>query len=348
MIAHPRLAALALLLVLASVPADAAKLPNVVFILTDNHGAWTLGCYGNRDIRTPHIDRLAREGLRFTRAFSSNGVCSPTRATYLTGLLPSQHGVHCYLRAGEAQTGPEAYSTIGEFRSLGEILRDAGYECGMVGKWHLGANATPQEGFSAKHWITMPHGATAAFYDAAVIEEGETRNEPQYLTDLWTERGVRFIEENRDRPFFLYLPYNGPYGLGRSLLRPARNRHAEHYADKPLLSFPRREPHPWLFNNREYINNEQAMRRFAAELSAVDDGVGRILETLDKLGLAENTLVIFTADQGWAGGQQGIWGMGDHTRPLHAFDGTMHIPLIFRHPAKIARSDAPRGEVAAR
>ncbi|MBW3597030.1 MAG: sulfatase-like hydrolase/transferase [Planctomycetes bacterium] len=318
------------------IPSVAAQRPNVVFILTDNHGAWTLGCYGNTDIRTPHIDRLASEGMRFTRAFSSNGVCSPTRATYLTGLLPSQHGVHCYLRAGEAQTGPEAYSTIGEFRSLGEMLRDAGYECAMIGKWHLGANVTPQEGFSAKHWITMPHGATSTFYDAAVIEDGRTRNEPQYLTDLWTERSVEFIKDNRDRPFFLYLPYNGPYGLGRSLLLPARNAHAEHYADDLLLSFPRREPHPWLFNNRDYINNVQAMRRFAAELSAVDDGVERILRTLEELGLEENTLVIFTADQGWTGGQHGIWGMGDHTRPLHAFDGTMHIPLIFRHPGAIA------------
>src|SRR2546430_12320360 len=94
--------------------------PNVVIILTDNQGAWTLGCYGNPDIRTPHIDRLASEGMRFTRALSSNPVCSPTRATFLTGLLPSQHGVHSFLDP-KYMMGPEAYNTLAEFTSLGEV-----------------------------------------------------------------------------------------------------------------------------------------------------------------------------------------------------------------------------------
>ena len=106
--------------------------PNVVLIMTDNHGAWTLGCYGNPDIKTPHIDRLATEGIRFTEAFSSNAVCSPTRATYLTGLIPSQHGVHCYLGRNEAQMGAKAYSTIAEFRTLPQILSDNGYEIGRA------------------------------------------------------------------------------------------------------------------------------------------------------------------------------------------------------------------------
>src|SRR4051812_50151045 len=100
------------------VQSASARPPNVVFILTDNQGAWTLGCYGNPDIRTPNIDRLAAQGMRFARAFSPNGVCSPTRASLLTGLMPSQHGVHSYLNANEAQVGPGAYCTIGEFRSL--------------------------------------------------------------------------------------------------------------------------------------------------------------------------------------------------------------------------------------
>lgn len=307
--------------------------PNVVLIMTDNHGAWTLGCYGNPDIRTPNIDRLAAEGIRFTRAFSSNAVCSPTRATYLTGLLPSQHGVHCYLRANEAQMGPDAYSTIAEFDTLPEILAAAGYDCGLVGKWHLGDNLRPQLGF--REWVTTPHGHTTTFYDAPVIEDGEVRREPQYLTDFWTERAVRFIEGDRDRPFFLLLTYNGPYGLGASLKRPSRNRHAEYYSMLELPSFPREAMHPWLFSNRQFLNNVTATRRFACELSAVDDGVGAVMQTLRENGLDEQTLVIFTADQGWSGGQHGLWGMGDHTRPLHAFDGTMHIPLIVRHPGRV-------------
>jgi arylsulfatase A-like enzyme len=313
--------------------AEAPRPLNLVLILTDNHSPWTLGCYGNRDIRTPNIDRLAGEGMLFERCYSSNAVCSPTRATLLTGLMPSQHGVHTYLGAGGAQVGPRAYSTIAEFRTLPEILAEAGYTCGLSGKWHLGDNLKPQEGFT--YWITKPHGHTAEFYDQEVIEDGQIRKEPTYLTDLWTQHAVKFLEQNRDRPFFLYLAYNGPYGLGNLLLNPARNRHAEYYADKELPSFPREPMHPWLFNNKQFLNNPAAMRRYAAEVSGVDDGVGTVLETLKRLNLEDNTLVVFTADQGLAGGQSGLWGMGDHTRPLSAFDGTMHVPLIVRHPGVI-------------
>jgi arylsulfatase A-like enzyme len=309
------------------------KKQNIILIMTDNHGAWTLGCYGNPDIMTPNINRLAKEGILFTRAFSSNAVCSPTRATYLTGLIPSQHGIHCFLNRNEAQMGADAYSTIEEFRTLPEILEEQGYTCGLVGKWHLGKNMYPQKGFS--YWITMPHGGTRTFYDAEVIENNKARIEPKYLTDLWTKHGTKFVKRNKNRPFFLFLSYNGPYGLGSSLNKTARNRHVAYYSDKELPSFPRESMHPWLHNNKQFLNNVQAMRRYACEVSAIDDGVGEIIHTLKKLGLDENTLVIFTADQGWAGGQNGIWGMGDHTRPLHAFDSTMRIPLIFWHPGVI-------------
>ncbi|MCP5556944.1 MAG: sulfatase-like hydrolase/transferase [Verrucomicrobiaceae bacterium] len=309
-----------------------AKPTNVVFILTDNQGAWTLGCYGNKDIRTPNIDRLANEGVRFTHALSSNPVCSPTRATFLTGLIPSQHGVHCFLDP-KFMIGPEAYDTLDEFTSLGEVLRDSGYTCGLSGKWHLGANMTPSEGFS--FWVTKPDGSTREFYDQDIIENGTTHKEAGYTTDYWTKRGVEFIEQNKDQPFFLYLAYNGPYALGPLLLNESHNRHAAYYADKELLCFPRDAMHPWQFNNKDYHNNPVSMRRVAAEVSGVDDGVGEIMATLDRLGLTEDTLVVYAADQGWMGGQNGIWGMGDHVRPFGAHELMMQIPFIFRQPGKI-------------
>jgi arylsulfatase A-like enzyme len=312
--------------------AVAAERPNLVFILTDNQGAWTLGCYGNPDIRTPNIDRLAAEGIRFTRALSSNPVCSPTRATFLTGLLPSQHGVHSFLDP-KYMIGAEAYNTLAEFTSLGEVLREAGYICGLSGKWHLGANLTPSEGFS--FWITKPDGSTREFYDQEVIEDGRLRREAGYTTELWTRKGIEFIEDNRDRPFFLFLAYNGPYSLGPLMLNPARNRHADYYGDKEMLSFPRDAMHPWQHANKQFHNSPAAMRRVAAETSGVDDGVGEILAALARFGLEENTLVVYAADQGWMGGQNGIWGMGDHTRPVGAFELMMQIPLIFRHPGRI-------------
>jgi arylsulfatase A-like enzyme len=330
-----RLSALLVLVAVAAIgqAAETDGRTNLILILTDNQGAWTLGCYGNSDLRTPHIDRLATEGMRFTRAFAPNAVCSPTRATLLTGLMPSQHGVHCFLDP-KYMMGSAAYDTLAEFRTLPKILADHGYACGLVGKWHLGANLTPHPGF--RYWITMVHGHTTEFYGLPIIEDGRVRDEPGYATDLWTEHAVRFIRQNKERPFFLYLAYNGPYGLGTLLRNPARNRHADYYADKPLLSFPRGAPHPWLFNNKEYLNNPVAIRRVAAETSGVDDGVGTVLQTLHEAGLDERTLVVYTADQGWMGGHNGLWGMGDHTRPLGAFDGMMHVPLIFRQPRTIA------------
>jgi len=325
-------AAFALLCLVSAMVHAATARPNVVFILTDNQGAWILGCYGNPDIRTPNIDRLASEGIRFTRALSNNPVCSPARATFLTGLIPSQHGVHCYLEA-KLLMGPQAYDTLREFTSLSEVLRDAGYTCGLCGKWHLGDCLTPSGGFSS--WVTKPDGSTREFYDQDVIEDGKVRREAGYTTDYWTRHGIGFIEQNKDRPFFLYLAYNGPYGLGPLMLNAARNRHAEFYADKLFPSFPRDAMHPWQYDNKQFHNNLTAIRRVAAETSGVDDGVGEIMATLKRLGLDDNTLVIYASDQGWMGGQNGMWGMGDHFRPIGAHELMMQIPFIFRHPGQI-------------
>ncbi len=324
--------ALLLTTALGSLAAPAKRPPNLVFILTDNQGAWTLGCYGNPDIRTPHIDQLACDGVRFTRALSSNPVCSPTRATFLTGLLPSQHGVHSFLDP-KFMMGPEAYNTLREFTSLGEVLRDAGYVCGLSGKWHLGDNLRPSEGFS--FWITKPDGSTQEFYDQPIIENGAVRTEPGYTTELWTRKGIEFIEQNRERPFFLFLAYNGPYVLGPMMRNPPRNRHAATYRDHAFRSFPVDAMHPWQHANKPFHNTQTAMERTAAEVSGVDDGVGDVMAALKRLGLDDNTVVVYTSDQGWMGGQNGMWGMGDHFRPTGAHELMMQIPLLVRHPGRI-------------
>lgn len=320
------------LYVLVATVARAADRPNVILIMTDNHGAWSLGCYGNPDIKTPHLDQMAEEGLRFTRSLVNNAVCSPTRATYLTGLMPSQNGVHKFIN-NSVMMGPDAYPTLEEFDTLPQILSENGYTCGLSGKWHLGANMEPQEGFS--FWVTKPEGHTSSFVNQKIIEDGEITELEEHQTPYWTRRGIEFIEANQDQPFFLFLAYNGPYGLGKSALEPPINEFADYYADRDLPSFTRDAPHPWLHNNRKMINNPTSARRYASEVSGVDAGVGEILAALDRLDLAEETLVIFTADQGHSGGQSGFWGMGDHTRPLTAYDWTMHVPLIVRQPGKI-------------
>jgi arylsulfatase A-like enzyme len=312
--------------------------PNIVFILTDNQGAWHLGCYGNPDFQTPNIDRMAEEGVRFTRAFSNNAVCSPTRATFLTGLTPSQHGIHRYLSAGKSQMGPEAYYTLEEFTTLPEMLSQAGYVCGLSGKWHLGDNLHPQDGFT--FWTTKAHGHSLGFLNQEVIDDGKLRNEKKHLSEYWTDRGIEFIEKSRleqpDKPFFLFLAYNGPYSLSTAMKEPVPSPWSDPYVDHPLPSFPRPSKiHPWQRNQHELIGDVQIGRNLAGQVTAIDAGVGRIMETLKKLDLDGNTLVIYTADQGAVAGHAGFWGMGDHTNPIHGRDGTMHIPMIFRWPGKI-------------
>ncbi len=305
-------------------------IPNLVLILCDNLSPWPIGCYGNKEILTPNIDRLAAEGMRFTRAYSVNGVCSPTRATMLTGLIPSQHGVHSFLQAEKTQ--PEC--AIREFASLPKILSRAGYTCGLSGKWHLGgALAEPQEGF--RYWFTKNSGSTETFYGDEVIWQGKICKEPKYTTDAITDHAVEFLEQSHKKPFFLYLAYNAPYGLGKIMREVHRNRHTDYYARLNMDSFPREPVSPWLMNNRDFMNNLVSMRSYAAAMSGLDDGVGRVMETLRQLGHDRDTLVVFTADQGLAGGHGGFWGMGDHTRPLTARETAVMIPLIWRQPGAI-------------
>jgi arylsulfatase A-like enzyme len=307
--------------------------PNILFILTDNQGPWTLGCYGNPDFLTPNIDHLAMEGVRFENAFSNNPVCSPTRATYLTGLTPSQHGVHRFIPPA-TMNGTESYNTIQEFRSLPEILAEQGYYTGLVGKWHLGQNREKQEGFS--FWVTKPDGHTPKFMDENVVEDGELKPAGKHLTAYFTDRAEEFLEtaaHKKDQPFFLYLTYNGPYGLSSAVQEPVPSPWSDPYINHPLPSLPRPGyVAEGMGSQGKFIGDVTIGRNLAGQVTAVDDGVGRVLRKLKQLGLEEDTLVIFAADQGAVAGQYGYWGMGDHANPQHLRDGTLQVPLIFRWP----------------
>ena len=173
-----RVALLLLLAVATGTFADSP--PNIVLIISDNQSHSLLGTYGNREILTPNIDQLAAEGIRFNHAFSVNGVCSPTRATLMTGLLPSQTGVHVALPTNVDVAG---WSAIEEFRNLPLTLKSAGYNTALVGKYHLGEYDEAQLGFD--FWVTFPGGHTTTFYDEVVIDNGETYRNPEHLTDFW-------------------------------------------------------------------------------------------------------------------------------------------------------------------
>lgn len=343
-----RIATLALLVVTGT--AAAQTRPNIVLIVSDNQSHSLLGTYGNNEIRTPNIDRLAAEGIQFDRAFSVNGVCSPTRATLMTGLLPSQTGVHVAL---QTNVDVPDWSAIEEFRNLPQTLKEAAYNTALVGKYHLGAHDKPQLGFD--FWVTFPGGHTTTFYDEVVIDNGDTYRNPGHLTDFWTTRAIDFIEQQSgEKPFFLLLTYNGPYMLPPTVTMEPKTRHADYYI-RNTPSFPQEPVHPFLENWASgrgpsglmvkegttawtaigALNNKTAMVNTAAETSMVDDGVGKVLDALKSRGLDKDTLVIYTSDQGASYGHHGLWGNTSWSFPFAAYNINMQVPLIFRHPDRI-------------
>ncbi len=341
-------------LALLAVDIQAKQPTNVLLIMSDNQSAELIGSYGNAEIRTPNIDRLATQGIKFNNAFSVNGVCSPTRATLLTGLIPSQTGIHVALPREETVAG---WSAIEEFRSLPQTLSEAGYNTGLIGKYHLGNHSKAQLGF--KYWLTLTSGHTTSFHDVSVIENGKQYIVKEHLTDFWTNKAVTFLEEQKEqeKPFFLFLSYNGPYMLPPTVNMEPRNRHAAYYK-KNTPTMPQEPVHPYLKNWAkglrsptadmvqegttawkaiEALNNKTAMVNAASETQMVDDGVGTVMDTLKKLGLDKDTLVIYTSDQGASYGQHGLWGNTSWSFPFTAYDINMHTPLIFRHPGSIKK-----------
>ena len=144
---------------------------NIVVIVADNQSAEAIGAYGNRDVATPHIDRLAHDGIRFDRAYAASGMCSPTRATLLTGLMPSQHGLHDALHDAWVEQQHAGWSAIAEFRTLPLTLANRGYQTAMIGKWHIGDPTHPSLGF--QHWVALPYGHTLDFWDNELVVNGQ-------------------------------------------------------------------------------------------------------------------------------------------------------------------------------
>lgn len=303
--------------------------PNIIVIYCDDLGYGDLGCYGSDAIRTPHLDALAREGVRFTDWYSNSPVCSPSRAALLTGLYPAKTGVSHILGGKRGTEGlkPEA-------KTLAERLKESGYGTALYGKWHLGSAETTKPnargfdeyfGFQAGcvdyyshifYW-GMPH--VNPVHDLWSNEE-EVWHDGEYLTHLITDKSVDFIERNRasDKPFFLYAAYNAPH-------------------------YPMHAPEKYMKRYKHLPRDRQLM---AAMISAVDDGVGEIVAALKRSGIYENTLIFFSSDNGpssesrnfldgtedvYYGGSAGIF--RGHKGSL--FEGGIREPAILVYPAAI-------------
>ena len=169
------------------------KYPNIILIMTDNQPADVVGCYGNDEVYTPHLDRMSASGLRFENAYCPNAMCSPSRASVWTGRLPCQHGVHTWLDDRLVDSWPEDWNAVDEFDTLPEILKRHGYATAMIGKYHLGKLDKPQNGID--HWITMARGHTLDFYGNLMRVNNDTFIHEGHSVDFFSEKAISYIEE---------------------------------------------------------------------------------------------------------------------------------------------------------
>jgi len=304
-----------LILCLLSGPVIGDPPPHVVLIMTDDMGWMDLHCQGNRVLRTPAIDALAEQGVRFTHAYAAAPVCSPTRAALITGLAPArlhitQHGADGprFWPADRSVQPPPTRSALPlETVTLAERLQAAGYATGFFGKWHLGGDR--------RYWPTAHGfdvnlggcglGGPPTYFDPYRIPALLSRKEGEYLTDRLADEAIAFLRRARKAPIFLCLwTYNPHYPFE------APSQLIEHYRGRegPGLKNP----------------------IYGAQLEATDTAVGRVLSELDRLGMSDNTLIIFTSDNGgWTGATD--------NRPLRAgkgylYEGGLRVPLIIRWP----------------
>lgn len=305
----------------------AQEQPNIVFILADDLGWKDLACYGNQHTETPVLDSLSRSGVLFTQAYAACPVCSPTRASILTGKYPTRLHLTNFLIGN--RTDPESpvlpppgwktYLGASE-TTLPELLREHGYSTGMVGKWHVGSHdsiAPWNQGFDYSRLIGK-NGLDYYNYSIYLnsFKDEFTDNGTEYLTDKLTEYGIEFIEQNRSKPFFLYLAYSAPH----------------------VFIVPRGDKLRKYFF--KYGKSEEKFNPYyAAMVESIDDGVGEIMKTLQQEGLAENTIVVFTSDNGGLGLDE-LGPVPTSMLPLrkwkgHIYEGGIRIPAIISWPGQI-------------
>ena len=331
-----------LLLVFSALGVSAVERPNILIILTDDQGTIDANCYGSTDLRTPNIDRLAATGVRFTQAYAHT-VCCPARAALMTGRHPQRGGVHHWTQGD--MNGPDGINMALDEVTLGEALKTVGYRTALFGKWHLGAHRDfgpkkqgfdeffgIRDGFIDNYNHYFLHGS--GFHD---LYDGikPVKASGKYFPELMVQRSLKFIMQNKDRPFLLYVPFNIP-----------------HYPEQALKRF-------------EAVYKDiadPARRSYAAIVSTTDHYIGQIVDKLEALDLRENTVIIFMSDNGHSeetgnrirvenhrsgypkghfygasgGGSTGKW-IGQKGSFL---EGGVRVPAIISYPAKL-----PKGEV---
>ncbi len=298
--------------------------PNILFILIDDMRWDITGVEGHPYVQTPNIDRIAREGVRFERAFVSNPVCSPSRATFLTGQYSSTHGII------DNQDRVDASMKLNTFAFP---LQEAGYETYYLGKWHMGASNAPRPGWDK--WVGGA-GNRVRHDDPILNFDGVERQVPGYMTDILTDLVVDYILSPRDKPFLIHLSHKAVH----SPYIPAE-RHKQQFQDQVIEENPsflddlRGKPmvtpnlNPELTDNMEGDTFHPQAKNQLRMLSSIDEGIGRILEALETAGELDQTVIVFTSDHGYQ------WGEHQRRGKRLPYEASIRVPLYIRYPVLI-------------
>jgi N-acetylglucosamine-6-sulfatase len=311
--------------------------PNIVVILVDDLRWDEMGCAGHPFVRTPGIDRIAREGARFRNAFCTTPLCSPVRASLLTGQYAHHHGIIDNTNRSEQSH---------QLSTFPRLLHDSGYETAYVGKWHMGNDDTARPGFS--YWACMAGQGTS--FNPILNENGSRTKFSGHTTDVLNDRAVRFLRKPRTKPFCLYLAHKALHpelvqyddgsvsdpsgskflpaprhkGLYANAAIPRRLNVTDHLEGKPALSRPVPGMPPL---SRNTGTDDETIRDRLRMLAAVDEGVQQLLAALEETGHLDDTVIVFTSDHGYWNGEHGL----SVERRL-AYDEAARIPLLIRFP----------------
>ncbi len=323
--------------------------PNIVFILSDDQGAWAMNCAGTPELRTPNLDRLAATGIRFENFFCASPVCSPARASILTGQIPSQHGVQDFLRAGSGVDVEGDGKTIEYLKgrtTYTELLAENGYDVALSGKWHTGDSATPQAGFA--YWNVHATGA-GNYYNAPMFTDGQQYSADGYFSDVITDNAIEYLDgqKDSDKPFSMNVHYTAPHAPWGREQHPS-DVYSDYFDNCKFESVLWDAIHPNHLLKEGSSGSVGAtpeerhalLTGYFAAITAMDENIGRLIDWLEANDLRENTLIIFTADNGMSMGHHGIWGKGNGTYPANMYDTAVKVPTLMSRPGHV-----PQGEV---
>jgi arylsulfatase A-like enzyme len=312
----------------------ASQRPNILVFLTDDHGQWLQQAYGNSEVHTPNMTRIATNGVRMTNAFTPTPVCSPARASFLTGRMPSQHGIHDWL---EEKRQAFAFPWLKGQTLISELLKNRGYHTGLVGKWHCGGERYPHPGFDFwfSYWVSQyPHLGLQNFSD-----NGTHVSDNGFQAPMLTRQAMRFLQDHYNdqatstKPWFLYVSYTDTHSPHIQMPSNLVSEYdAANFRDIPVETFSKVHGTALSPVSVDAAFELAKKREYYAAASSIDREVGTILDGLERRGVLSNTLVIYTSDHGLNAGQHGIWEKGNATVPQNFLEESIRVPCAISWP----------------